>query len=140
MKISKIILPEHENSQGELIAIEELKDIPFRIRRVYYMYGMGTEATRGFHAHKNLQQILICVVGSCKIRLDDGNESKVILLDKPNEGLYMSGTVWREMTEFSPGTVLLVLASEPYNEPDYIRSYNEFLKYVNDNGEVESDE
>ena len=85
---------------------------------------------RGFHAHKKLKQILICVHGSCKIHLDDGTETKEILLDKPYEGLYISNNMWREMYDFSSEAVLLVLASELYDESDYIRNYNDFIKFV----------
>lgn len=130
MKVNKILFHPHGNDNGSLIAIEECKDIPFQIKRVYYMYGTREEVIRGRHAHKCLQQVLICVHGSCKVRLDDGKEQKTVSLNKQYEGLYISHDIWREMFDFSPDTVLLVLASEPYNESDYIRDYSEFLKYV----------
>lgn len=123
----------HGDSRGQLIAIEQLKDIPFEIKRVYYMYDTTEGVTRGYHAHKNLQQVLICVHGSCKIRLDDGTKKEIVTLDKPNEGLYVSNNMWREMFDFSSDAVLLVLASELYDESDYIRNYDEFLKYVKEN-------
>ena len=107
---------------------------PFEIKRVYYMYDTGVGVERGFHAHKCLQQILICIHGSCKIRLDNGKEKKVVPLEKPYEGLYVSNVMWREMFDFSPDAVLLVLASELYDESDYRRNYDEFLKFIgNDN-------
>lgn len=124
----------HGDSQGTLVAIEECKDIPFQIKRVYYMYGVKDNIIRGRHAHKSLKQVLICVHGSCKIRLDNGKERKTIVLDKPNKGLYIEHNIWREMFDFSSNTVLLVLASDPYSESDYIRDYNEFLEYVTDSG------
>ena len=139
MKAHKINFQTHGDNQGTLVAIEECKDIPFQIKRVYYMYGTRSDVTRGRHAHKSLQQVLICVNGSCKIRLDDRNERKVFLLDHPNEGLYISHTIWREMYDFSPDTVLLVLASDFYSESDYIRDYEEFLEYVK-NHEYDEDE
>ena len=105
------------------VALEEFKDIPFKVKRVYYMYDTGKDVTRGFHAHKKLEQILICIYGSCKIRLDNGFEKKVVPLEKPYEGLYVSNSMWREMFDFSEDAVLMVLASELYDEADYIRSY-----------------
>lgn len=121
----------HGDDRGQLVALEENKDIPFTIKRVYYMYDTVEGVTRGKHAHKSLEQILICVHGSCKIRLDDGREKKVVVLDKPNIGLYVSNVMWREMFDFSPDAVLMVLASELYDETDYIRDYDAFLAYIN---------
>ena len=120
----------HGDSRGQLIALEEFKEIPFSVKRVYYIYDTAPGVTRGFHAHKSLEQILICVRGSCKIRLDNGRETAVVPLDKPSEGLYIGHDMWREMFDFSPDAVLLVLASELYDEADYIRDYDEFLKYA----------
>lgn len=120
----------HGDSRGQLIALEALKEIPFEIKRVYFIYDTKKDVARGFHAHKNLQQVLICVSGSCKIRLDDGIESAVVTLQHPSEGLFLSHDIWREMYDFSPDAVLLVLASDYYEERDYIRDYNEFLKYI----------
>ena len=120
----------HGDDRGELVALEEMNDIPFDIKRVYYMYNTTTDAVRGKHAHKNLQQVLICVHGSCKISLDDGNEKRIVILNKPNEGLYIANNMWREMYDFSKDAVLMVLASELYDEKDYIRNYDEFLKFV----------
>ena len=116
------------NPGGKLSFIESSKDIPFEIKRVYYLYDV--KCRRGFHAHKSLQQYLICVNGSCKILLDDGKERKEITLDNPNVGLYIGPSNWREMYDFSNGAVLLVLASEYYDESDYIRDYGEFIKYL----------
>ena len=101
------------------------------------MYDTAEGVTRGFHAHKVLQQILVCIHGSCKIRLDNGKEKKVIPLEKPYEGLYVSNSMWREMFDFSPDAVLMVLASELYEEADYIRNYDEFLEYVKNCGDIE---
>ena len=131
--MEKIVFWIHGDSRGQLVAIEQLKDIPFEIKRVYYMYDTTEGVTRGYHAHKNLQQVLICVHGSCKIRLDNGTKKEIVTLDKPNEGLYVSNNMWREMFDFSPDAVLMVLASELYDESDYIRDYDEFLKYVKEN-------
>ncbi len=135
MKIEKYSFLPHGDARGQLIAIEEFKDIPFDVKRVYYIYDTLEGVVRGHHAHKSLQQILICVHGSCKIKLDDGKEQEIVLLDKPNEGLYVSNVMWREMFDFSPDAVLLVLASEYYDEADYIRNYDDFLAYVNGKSE-----
>lgn len=130
MQISKFNFPPHGDERGQLIAIETLKDIPFEVKRVYYIFDTKEGVRRGFHAHKSLQQILICVHGSCKIHLDNGAEKEEVLLDSPETGLYITSDTWREMYDFSPDAVLLVLASEHYTESDYIRNYDEFLKYI----------
>ena len=131
MQIKTYEFMPHGDDRGQLVALEEKNDIPFTIKRVYYMYDTVEGVTRGKHAHKSLEQILICVHGSCKIRLDDGKEKEVIVLDKPNVGLYVSNVMWREMFDFSPDAVLMVLASELYDEADYIRDYDDFLAYIN---------
>ena len=132
MQIIKYMFQQHGDERGQLVALEECRDIPFEIKRVYYLYDTGENVTRGYHAHKNLKQILVCVKGSCKILLDNGKEKETVLLEKPYEGLYVTSNMWREMYDFSPDAVLLVLASEFYNEDDYIRDYNEFLKYISE--------
>ena len=130
MEIKMFTFPPHGDDRGQLVAIEEGIDLPFDVRRVYSIYDTLPGVRRGFHAHLKLEQILLCVSGSCKIHLDDGHETAEVILDKPNEGLYISNNMWREMYDFSEGAVLLVLASEHYDERDYIRDYNTFLKYV----------
>ena len=130
MQVIKYVFQPHGDDRGQLVALEEFKDIPFRIKRVYYMYDTGEGVVRGHHAHKSLQQILICIHGSCKIRLDNGRETKVVPLEKPYEGLYVSNIMWREMFDFSPDAVLGVLASGKYDEADYIRNYDDFLAYL----------
>lgn len=135
MQVTKYEFQPHGDARGQLIALEEFKEIPFKIKRVYYMYDTGEGVSRGFHAHKSLQQVLICVHGSCKIKLDDGTEQEIVPLDKPYEGLYVSNVMWREMFDFSPDAVLMVLASELYDEADYIRDYDEFLKFIKDHRE-----
>lgn len=121
---------EHGDERGSLIALEAMKEIPFDIKRVYYIFENGKGVRRGFHAHKELKQILICVSGACKIHLDNGKETEEVLLDDPRKGLMIESNMWREMYDFTPGAVLLVLASEYYTEKDYIRDYNEFKKFV----------
>lgn len=130
MQTIKYTFQPHGDERGQLVSLEEFNDIPFRIKRVYYMYDTVPDVVRGHHAHKKLEQILICVHGSCKIRLDNGREKKVVVLEKPYEGLYVSNNMWREMFDFSKDAVLMVLASELYDENDYIRNYEEFLASV----------
>ena len=124
----KIQLTAHGDSRGQLIAIEQLKEVPFEIKRVYYIFDTLPNVRRGFHAHKKLEQLLVCTSGECKILLDDGKTRDTVTLNKPTEGILVSGCVWREMFDFSPGAVLMVLASDYYDESDYIRDYDEFLK------------
>ena len=135
MQVIKYVFQPHGDDRGQLIALEEMKDIPFQIKRVYYMYDTKEGVVRGNHAHKNLQQILVCIHGSCKISLDNGHEKKIIPLERPYEGLYVSNAMWRQMYDFSPDAVLMVLASDLYDESDYIRDYDEFLAFVKNSGE-----
>ncbi len=135
MQVVKYMFQPHGDERGQLVAIEELKDIPFTVKRVYYMYDTGEDVRRGFHAHKALEQILVCVHGSCKILLDDGFEKKVVPLERPYEGLYVANNMWREMYDFSSDCVLMVLASELYDQSDYIRDYDEFISLVKGRGE-----
>lgn len=130
MQVVKYAFQQHGDERGMLVALEENKDIPFEIKRVYYMYNTKKNIRRGFHAHKTLEQILICVSGECKVLLDNGYEKKVVTLATPYEGLYVSNSFWHEMYDFSEDAVLLVLASDYYNEEDYIRNYDEFKKMV----------
>ena len=130
MQLIKYEFQQHGDDRGMLVALEEYKDIPFEIKRVYYMYDTKKNVHRGFHAHKSLEQILICIHGSCKVLLDNGTEKKIVSLEKPYEGLYIANNMWREMYDFSEDAVLMVLASEYYKEEDYIRDYNEFLRMV----------
>jgi len=116
---------------GGGVNLDELKDIPFPIKRVYYMYDTKSNVTRGKHAHKSLEQILICVCGSVKITIDNGYEKEVVLLDNPAEGLYIGKNMWHDMFDFSADATLLVLASDLYDENDYIRDYDEFLERIN---------
>lgn len=130
MEIIKYTFPPHGDERGQLVAIEALKDLPFEFKRVYYIYDTKDGVRRGFHAHYDLEQILICVSGSCKIHLDNGFETEEVLLDKPYEGLYIANDMWREMYDFTEGAVLLVIASRPYEESDYIRNYDDFIKMI----------
>ena len=135
MQVVKYMFQPHGDERGQLISLEEFNDIPFRIKRVYYMYDTAPDVVRGHHAHKKLQQILVCVHGSCKIKLDNGSEKKIVSLEKPYEGLYVANNMWREMFDFSEDAVLMVFASEIYDESDYIRDYDAFLKFVKEHPE-----
>ena len=130
MYVMKYVFQPHGDERGQLVSLEELIDIPFKVKRVYYMYDTKEGVTRGCHAHKSLEQILVCVSGSCKVVLDNGSERKIIPLERPYEGLYVSNDMWREMYDFSPDAVLMVLASELYDESDYIRDYDAFKAFV----------
>jgi len=114
------------NPAGSIAVAEGGKDVPFEIKRIYYLYGVPAGQMRGAHAHKALIQIAVCVAGSCRFRLDNGVETAEVTLSKPNEGIVLRPMTWREMTDFSPDCVLLVLASEHYDESDYIRDYKTF--------------
>ncbi len=119
------------DERGSLIALEGNKCVPFDIKRVYYIFGTKEGVSRGFHAHRNLKQVAVCVTGSCRFILDNGKQREEVALDKSTTGLLIDDLTWREMYDFSPDCVLMVLASEYYNESDYIRDYQEFLKAVN---------
>ena len=118
------------DERGSLIAIEQGYNAPFEIKRVYYIFHTKEGVERGFHAHINLKQIAIVVKGSCTFVLDNGTKREEITLDNPNQGLFIEGLIWREMKDFSSDCVLVVLASEHYDESDYIRDYDKFLKEV----------
>ncbi len=118
---------------GSLIAIEELKNIPFKIKRVYFIYGVDSNVVRGKHAHLYSNQILIAIKGSCEIVLDDGKSKKNVLLNSPTKGILQKNMVWGEMKNFSKESILMVLSDHLYNQDDYIRDYNRFLKLLKTN-------
>lgn len=115
------------DDRGSLISLEQNKNIPFEIKRIYYIFGTKENVSRGFHAHKNLQQVAVCLSGSCRFVLDNGEKREDIILNSPDKGLYISNYMWREMHDFSPDCVLIVLASDFYLESDYIRNYDDFM-------------
>ncbi len=121
------------DERGSLIAIEEGYNAPFEIKRVYYIFDTKKGVIRGYHAHINLKQIAIAVKGSCTFVIDNGKQREEILLDNPNKGLLIEGLIWREMKDFSEDCVLLVIASEHYDETDYIRDYQKFIDKVIEN-------
>ncbi|MGJ0359110.1 sugar 3,4-ketoisomerase [Aliarcobacter cryaerophilus] len=124
------------DERGSLIAIEQGHNAPFEIKRVYYIFDTKEGVERGFHAHINLKQICITVKGSCTFVLDDGHKREEIKLDNPNQGLFIEGLIWREMKDFSSDCVLVVLASEHYDEKDYIRDYDKFLEEVRNDSSI----
>ncbi len=122
----------HSDRKGNLSVVEGSYDIPFQIRRVYYLYDVPGGESRGGHAHKNLYQLLVAASGSFSVTLDDGIEKRTIVLNRPYQGLLIVPGIWRTLDDFSSGSVCLVLASEKYDEADYIRDYQLFINYKND--------
>lgn len=118
------------DDRGSLIALEKDHNVPFDIKRVYYIFDTVEGVRRGFHAHKELKQLAICVKGSCKFLIDDGIDKEIFNLSSPNTGLLINGLVWREMFDFSTDCVLMVLADAYYDESDYIRSYQDFTTEI----------
>lgn len=128
--VREIQFPQHGDERGKLIALESLTElVPFEVKRVYYIFDTTPGTVRGKHAHKVLKQVLICVSGACTIECEmpDGTKTEH-RLDWPDRGLLIEGLVWRNMKEFSKDAVLLVLASERYDEADYIRDYKSFAE------------
>lgn len=124
--IKFIEIPKIQDRRGNLAIIE--KDVvPFEIKRVYYLFDVPSNAYRGGHAHKNLRQVLIALSGSFDVIFDDGNNRKIITLNKPDKGLIIPTGIWRELENFSSGSVCLALASDEFDEADYIRDYDEFV-------------
>ena len=115
-----------DGKDGCLSVAESLRDIPFEIKRVYYIYNLNDNTIRGKHAHKKLEQVLFCINGSCIMELEDSNLKRSIVLDEPNVGIYLGHAVWHTMSHFSKDCIILVLASDVYKESDYIRDYSEF--------------
>ena len=115
------------DDRGSLVALEANKTVPFDIKRVYYIFDTQAEVSRGFHAHINLKQVAVCVTGKCRMVMDDGKQRAETWLDSPTKGLLINNLVWHEMHDFSDDCVLLVLASELYDETDYIRDYVHFM-------------
>lgn len=119
------------DERGKLVSLEGNKNIPFEIKRVYYIFDTLPEQERGKHAHKSLEQIVIAIDGACQFVLDDGKDRETIWLNRPDVGLYIGKNMWREMKNFSYGCKLMVLANEYYNSEEYIKDYQKFLNTVN---------
>lgn len=129
MDIEIISIPKIEDYRGNIAVIEN-GTAPFEIKRVYYLFDVPSSSSRGGHAHKKLEQLLIPLTGSFDVVLKDGKEEKVVTLNKPDKGLLIRSNIWRELENFSSGAVCLVIASEVFSEEDYIRDYADFLQYV----------
>jgi hypothetical protein len=123
-----IELDKHHHVKGNITVVENNLDIPFDVKRIYYLYDIPGGESRGGHAHRELSQLIIAASGSFTITLDDGKVKRTFLLNRPYQGLYVVPGIWRTLDDFSSGSVCLVLASHTYNEADYIRDYDEFIK------------
>lgn len=129
-KCRLVDLPGSGDDRGRLAFVEPPHTIPFEIRRVYYLFGIPPGKERGAHGHRDLQQLMIAIAGSFSVTLDDGKERKTFRLSRPDQGLYISKMIWRDLKDFSDDAVCLVLASERYSEDDYFRSYEDFYREV----------
>lgn len=125
-------LPKIQNRAGNITPVNSNIDIPFRIKRIYYMYDIPGGEERGGHAHKELHQLVIAASGSFEVLIDDGQHKKTVSLNQPNKGLFIVPGIWRELVNFSSGAICLVLASEVYKEGDYIRDYSSFKELKRD--------
>lgn len=128
---SIIELPRIQNRSGNITAIENNIEIPFDAKRIFYLYDIPGGESRGAHAHKDLHQFLVAASGSFEVQLDDGKVKKTVMLNQPYRGLHIPRGIWASEVNFSSGAICLVLASHEYDEQDYIRDYNEYLKYIN---------
>lgn len=124
-----IELDKHQHEKGNITVVENSIDVPFDIKRAYYLYDIPGGESRGGHAHYELKQLIVAASGSFDVQIDDGNVKRTFTLNRPYQGLLITPGLWRELENFSSGSVCLVLASLEYNEADYIRSYDDFLKY-----------
>ena len=128
--LKKIELSSFIDPRGDLVVIEENRHLPFCIKRIYYMFNLKPNEPRGFHAHKKTQQLAICLRGSCDMLIDNGHEKMKIEMNNPKNGILIDRMVWHEMSNFSSDCLLLLLASELYDENDYIRDYQIFLNNI----------
>jgi hypothetical protein len=119
----------HSDRKGNISVVENNITVPFDVKRVYYLYDIPGGESRGAHAHKDLRQLVIAASGSFRVTLDDGNVKRSFILNRPYQALYVKPGIWRDLDDFSSGSVCMVLASEKYDEKDYIRDYDEFIKF-----------
>ncbi len=122
----------HSDRKGNISVVENNVTIPFDVKRVYYLYDIPGGESRGAHAHKELSQLIVAASGSFSVTLDDGMVKRTFILNRPYQGLYVVPGIWRDLYDFSSGAVCMVLASEKYDENDYIRDYDTFNKYINE--------
>lgn len=123
----------HSDRKGNITVVENDRDVPFEVRRTYYLYDVPGGESRGAHAHRELSQLIIAASGSFSVTLNDGNVKRTFILNRPYQGLYVVPGIWRTLEDFSSGAVCLVLASHPYDAGDYIRDYDEFIRYKDGN-------
>lgn len=123
----------HSDRKGNLTVVENGITLPFDVKRVYYVYDVPGGESRGAHAHRNLSQLIVAASGSFKVTLDDGRVKRSFFLNRPYQGLLVKPGLWRDLEDFSSGAVCMVLASDVYKEDDYIRNYDDFVKYKNEN-------
>lgn len=130
-KVQMLDFPQHGDDRGHLVVVEGGTDVPFEIKRCFYIYGSDVDVVRGEHANRETQFVLINVAGTSKVRVKDGEGNEAIFcLNRPHTGIYLPVMVWKEMYDFSEGSVLLVLASEHYNPDEYIRDYDEYVREI----------
>lgn len=128
---SMIEIDKHHHNKGNISVVENNATVPFRVQRTYYLYDVPGGESRGGHAHRELQQLIIAASGSFSVTVDDGDVKRTFILNRPYHGLLVVPGIWRKLDDFSSGSVCLVLASYKYDETDYIRDYEEFIKYKN---------
>lgn len=134
-KVKMLEFPQHGDERGHLVIVEGNKDVPFDIKRVFYIYGSDPKVVRGQHANKRTEFVLINVAGKSKVKVQDGEGNEAIYcLNRPHTGIYLPTMVWKDMYDFSEDSVLLVLASEHYDNTEYIRDYEEFVKEIKEEG------
>lgn len=129
-KYEVLQFPQRGDDRGHLVIVEGVKDIPFEIKRMFYIYGTQENVVRGQHANRHSQFVLINLEGHCKVKVDDGENQEVIVLDQAHEGIYMKNMVWKDMYDFSPDSILLVLSDCAYDKNEYIADYAEFKQIV----------
>lgn len=137
-EVKMLEFPQRGDERGHLVIVEGMKDIPFDIKRVFYIYGSDSEVIRGQHANKRTEFVLINISGQSKVRIKDGRGGEeVFLLDRPHTGIYLPRLIWKDMYDFSTDSILLCLASEHYDPEEYIRDYGAFTEYVSEERDVE---
>jgi len=130
--VQMLAFPQHGDERGHLVVVEGMKDIPFEIKRMFYIYGSDANVVRGRHANRKSEFVLINVAGQSKVRVDDGRGNEAVFsINRPHTGLYLPKMIWKDMYDFSPDSVLLVLSNEAYDPDEYIRDYDAFVKEVN---------